>query len=152
LNRTRICQTTRSHDPGAAIFFKNPVLRGDFYGNFLWCRKRREGYEKIANAIFESEKIVTTIFELGGCGIFYDSRKDPVNFLAAFYPVKDDPVFCGYLTSDAVVSRTNAVVMSITAHFVDVKIVKDVFRCGYIVKHQTLDPGTIAFGQRCQIF
>jgi len=81
---------------------------------------------------------------VGGAAIS-SLRKDPVNFLAAFYPVKDDPVFCGYFTSDAVLPRPDPVIIMISLHLMDIEFYKNIFCGGNLLKHQPLDTGPVPF-------
>lgn len=56
-----------------------------------------------------------------------ESGKSPVDFFPALYPVEYDRIIIGDPASYAVMSDTNAIIMLVTAHPVDIKIGKEMF-------------------------
>jgi hypothetical protein len=68
------------------------------------------------------------------------SGKDPVNFFPALNPAKNDPIIRCYLATDPVFSGTDAIIILVSSHLVDIKIVKKVFRFRDLVKDQPFNP------------
>jgi hypothetical protein len=72
-------------------------------------------------------------------------RKDLVNFLAAFYPIKDNFTRQDDFAPDTVLPHPDPVIILISLHFMDVKFFKNIFCGGNLLKHKPFDAGPVPF-------